>query len=139
MKIMLTRALPQADCTIGVLTIQGKQFYTMEDRVREDPLKPVSEWKIPGKTAIPRGMYQVIITFSNRFKKELPILLKVPGFEGVRIHTGNTAENTEGCILLGKKMGTDGKSILYSRQAMDEFMPMLESILERDDVWIDIK
>ena len=74
--------------------------WTLEDVVREVPGEPVEAWKIPGETAIPRGTYAVRVTRSSRFKADLPILLNVPGFEGIRIHGGNTAADTEGCILV---------------------------------------
>ena len=74
--------------------------WTLEDVVREVPGEPVEAWKIKGDTAIPRGTYAVRVTRSNRFKTDLPLLLNVPGFEGVRIHGGNTAADTEGCILV---------------------------------------
>lgn len=74
--------------------------WTLEDPVREVPGEPVEVWKIKGDTAIPRGTYAVRVTRSNRFKTDLPLLLNVPGFEGVRIHGGNTAADTEGCILV---------------------------------------
>lgn len=74
--------------------------WTLEDPVREVPGEPVEAWKIKGDTAIPRGTYAVRVTRSNRFKTDLPLLLNVPGFEGVRIHGGNTAADTEGCILV---------------------------------------
>ena len=70
----------------------------MEDTVREGP-------KIAGKTAIPYGTYNVIITPSNRFKRYLPLLENVPNFTGVRIHPGNTSEDTEGCLLVGNTKG----------------------------------
>ena len=74
--------------------------HTLEDVVRSGP-------KIDGMTAIPAGRYEVVMSFSNRFKKIMPELLNVPGFAGVRIHKGNTAENTEGCILVGMQKNTD--------------------------------
>lgn len=86
--------------TIGRLYINNKYFCdTLEDKVRNPGVK------VPAKTAIPYGKYEVIINESTRFKKELPLLLNVPGFSGVRIHSGNTDEDTEGCILVGTKRG----------------------------------
>ena len=74
--------------------------WALEDVVREVPGEPVEAWKVKGQTAIPRGTYAVRVTRSNRFKTDLPLLLDVPGFAGVRLHGGNTAADTEGCILV---------------------------------------
>jgi Family of unknown function (DUF5675) len=88
--------------TIGSLFLDGaKLCWTLEDKVREHPGMPVSQWKVMGDTAIPVGTYDLSITMSSRFGKELPLLANVPGFAGVRIHSGNTDEDTEGCILVG--------------------------------------
>lgn len=78
------------------------QCFTLEDAIREIEARPVSEWKIPGCTAIPRGTYEVLVTPSARFARRLPILLNVPGFTGIRIHAGNSSSDTEGCILVGR-------------------------------------
>ena len=74
--------------------------WTLEDVVREIPGQPVTAWKIKRETAIPRGTYPIRVTRSNRFGVDLPLLIDVPGFDGVRIHGGNTAADTEGCILV---------------------------------------
>ena len=74
--------------------------WTLEDVVREIPGQPVAAWKVKRETAIPRGTYPIRVTRSNRFGVDLPLLLDVPGFDGIRIHGGNTAADTEGCILV---------------------------------------
>lgn len=85
--------------TIGRLIIDGQYFCdTLEDTVRDLPV----EKKIMHETAIPEGEYQVRITYSPKFKRNLPLLLGVPYFTGIRIHRGNTAGDTSGCILVGE-------------------------------------
>jgi len=80
--------------------------FTLEDVVRETVHQRVDEWKVRGKTAIPLGIYDVVVTESKRFSAQaglpvlLPLLLNVPGFDGVRIHGGNKATDTDGCILV---------------------------------------
>lgn len=83
--------------------------------------------KVPGKTAIPRGTYKVTIDFSNRFQKRMMHVLNVPGFEGIRIHSGNTDKDTEGCLLLGKVRG-DG-AVLNSRAAVDAIFAKVEAAI----------
>lgn len=100
MKLELIRKDFTEISTIGDLLIDGEFFcYTLEDAVRDK--------KINGVTAIPYGTYVVEITYSPRFQKYLPLLIDVPQFVGVRIHTGNTAQDTEGCILVGISKGYD--------------------------------
>lgn len=115
MKLTLKRNFKGADYTIGKLYIDGHYFCdTLEDTVR-----PVGK-KIAGKTAIPAGDYKVVKSYSPRFKKILPEILDVPGFAGVRIHAGNTAKDTDGCLLLGLNK-TKG-AVLDSQTTMAYFM-----------------
>jgi len=99
LKIVLQRTVFTEESTIGQLMVNNRfECHTLEDRDRF--LEDGSD-KVYAKTAIPRGVYRVTRTLSNRFKRVLPILRDVPNFTGVRIHTGNKAEDTEGCILVG--------------------------------------
>lgn len=124
MKITLTRTT-FGDSTIGRLFVNGVfQCWTLEDKVREILGRPVAEWKVQNQTAIPVGEYEVKLTFSNRFQKVLPLLLDVPGFTGVRFHSGNTKEHTDGCPLVG--LGTFRDTLTQSRAAMTQFQSKLE-------------
>lgn len=108
MKIEIRRLQFTDRSSIGKLTINGHPFFfTLEDKVREIPGRPVSEWKVAGKTAIPAGTYKLVIDKSARFGRYMFHLLDVPGFAGIRIHSGNTDADTEGCILVGTSRSTD--------------------------------
>ena len=128
-----------AGSTLGTLKTPAQTFQTCEDTVREVAGQPVAEWKIKGVTAIPAGTYPLILDMSTRFKKEMPHILDVEGFDGIRIHAGNSAVDTEGCILLGWGRGMDGCTITHSRKAMDDFMIELEMLYDSGShVQIDI-
>lgn len=102
MRLRLERFEFQPDVTLGKLYVDGVyQCFILEDVVREEPGIPVAQWKVSGKTAIPTGTYNLIYNMSNRFKRNMFLLLNVPGFEGIRIHSGNTSADTEGCLLTG--------------------------------------
>lgn len=125
MKLKLQRHPSTHLCTIGELTIDDEPFCsTLEDVIREVPGKPVSEWKVPKDTAIPSGTYPIEITWSNRFKRDLPLLQNVPGFTAIRMHAGNTEADTEGCILVGQWSG--GENLFSSRKTLDSLMDVLE-------------
>lgn len=99
MKLKVVRKYKNEAYTIGELSVDGKYLCdTLEDRVRD----LTKETKIAGKTAIPEGEYEIIVSISPRFRRKLPRLLEVPGFSGILIHRGNTPEDTAGCILVGE-------------------------------------
>ena len=105
--LLLKRIALRETYTIGKLYVDGVYFCdTLEDKVRDynkdGDLLDKDEQKVFGETAIPYGMYKVILNYSPRFKKILPRLLDVRHFEGILIHPGNTAKDTHGCILVGK-------------------------------------
>ena len=113
--------------TIGQIVIDDEQqpfCYTLEDPVREVRGPAIKQWKIPGKTAIPYGSYPVIISHSPKFKREMPLMMNVPGFLGARIHVGNWARNTDGCLLVGKTVGDD--YIGQSRVAYNELFARMK-------------
>ena len=144
MKLRLERQVCGPVCTIGELSIDGAfECYTLEDAQREIPGKPVAEWKVKNETAVSKGTYDLEITKSKRFSAEAskkaghpvdiftPELMNVPGFDGIRIHPGNTAENTEGCILVGR--GKTEKTVTESRAAFNALFPKIQQGLQDGD------
>lgn len=122
MKLELQRFEFSEISTIGRLLIDGVQFcYILEDVDRK--LECDGE-KVYGKTAIPRGTYKIVLDYSNRFKRVLPRLLDVPGYVGVRIHPGNDAEDTDGCLLPGSTWRKNWVS--NSRTTFDQLFDQLE-------------
>lgn len=112
LEIIVDRDIRTKNSTIGSMLIDGKfECFTLEDvdrrltnTMKDDAIEKI---KVFGKTAIPEGRYEVIINMSNRFKRQLPLLLNVKGYAGIRIHSGNTSENTDGCILVGQNRTVD--------------------------------
>jgi hypothetical protein len=133
MKLVLRRDTLLPDRTLGRLLCQGTFIcHTLEDRVREVAGEPVEGWKVRGETAIPVGNYKVLVTQSTRFKKLLPLLVDVPGFSGIRIHSGNKPEDTEGCVLVGLERSPENE-VLRSRDAMSVLLPQLQFALSRGE------
>ena len=132
MNLTLQRRPSANGATIGELLIDGThECWTCEDVVRAPGVK------VPGETAIPAGRYRVTITQSARFGRMMPLINDVPGFEGIRIHIGNTAADTEGCVLLGQTCGTS--TVAASKLAFDAFYPKLEAALnDGGECWITI-
>lgn len=135
MELKLNRIFLGSSATIGELLVNDKYLCdTLEDRVR-----PEGE-KVYGETAIPEGMYEVKLTHSPRFKKILPEILNVPNFSGIRIHTGNSSKDTEGCILVGTWDGEKEDWVGNSRIAFDELMSLLEEATNnKEKITITVK
>ena len=100
LKILVQRYIREPNRTIGKLFINGQYFCdTLEDYDRGNITS--KSQKVSGKTAINSGKYKIISSYSSKFNEDLPLLQNVPFFEGIRIHTGLTEDDTEGCILVG--------------------------------------
>lgn len=135
MKLLLDRVEYDKDATIGSLSVDGEpECLVLEDEVRDV--------KVPGETAIPPGTYQVMLTWSPRFKRRLPLLVDVPGFDGIRIHTGNTDKNTDGCLLVGESMTVQlgMPFLLHSKSAFDRLYEKLLAAESRgEDITIEVR
>ncbi|WP_071145903.1 DUF5675 family protein [Bacteroides ihuae] len=137
MKLLLKRIARKSGYTIGKLFVDGEYFCdTLEDTDRLDEgmsLDEIKKLKQPGQTAIPEGSYKVIVNVSPKFKRLLPRLQNVPGFEGVLIHRGNTAKDTAGCILVGenKRVGMVLNSTYYEER-------LVELLKHDDNISIEI-
>jgi hypothetical protein len=137
MKLELKRFYEGKKYTLGLLCIDGLfECFTLEDTARHGAPK------IPGETAIPEGTYPVTIDESARFKRLMPHVMDVPGFSGIRIHSGNTADDTEGCILLGdtcNQLSAEQGSIGNSRIAFAAFFTKLQDgLANKGEVLITI-
>lgn len=131
MHLKVVREVFTDQSTIGRLYVNEKfHCYTLEDRYRPDGKK------VYGETAIAEGRYQVIVNMSNRFKRRMPLLIDVPNFAGVRIHKGNTAKNTLGCVLVGKNKGPD--RIWDCSGVYNSLLAELETATSKGKVWLTI-
>ena len=129
MRIELVRIAFKDTYTIGKLYVDGKYFSDVledVDRGLDSSMSEseILEKKVKGQTAIPTGHYVINITYSPKYKRMMPLLLDVKGFSGIRIHSGNTAKDTEGCLLVGKnkKVGM----VLESRDTYQRLFKMME-------------
>ena len=123
MKLTLQRYLFTNDYTMGLLFIDGLFFCdTIEDKFRGNDL---SKTKVYGETCIPYGVYDVKITYSPKYKKNMPQILDVPYFEGIRIHSGNSAKDSNGCVIVGIK--SKNGEVLDSRKTYNDLIKRLET------------
>lgn len=129
MILELKRKIFTDDSTIGELSIDGEFIcFTLEDKVRET--------KIQNVTAIPYGKYEIVINFSNHFQQYMPLLLSVPGYEGVRIHSGNKSTDTEGCILVGSSKSLN--FIGNSRATYKTLFAKLKAAAKTEKLYINV-
>ena len=127
MKIKVDRIYKGESYTIGKMYLNGEYFCdTLEDAIR-----PV---KIPNETAIPAGTYKVEVTYSPRFKRNLPLLIDVPNYTGIRIHNGSNKDHTSGCILVG--FNTSKGILSDSRKISDKLTEKLKSLSEPIEIEI---
>ena len=140
MKIELERIARKETYTIGHLLVNGRYVCdTLEDKDRDENRNGCfdgGEQKVYAQTAIPNGSYKVTLEHSPKFSpkyggRKVPYLHDVPHFEGILIHTGNTAEDSAGCILVGTNSAA-GK-VTKSLAAFDRLLPMLEQAEARNE------
>ncbi len=128
--------------SIGILSINGQRVCeSLEDQDRglssDMPLDWIKKIKVKGETAIPIGSYRITWTYSPRFKKMLPLLNGVPGYDGIRIHSGNKAKDTEGCLLCGRN--TEVGMVTNSRYWTNKVNSLIETACKRkEEVTINI-
>lgn len=140
MRLTLKRIANKKTYCIGKLYINGKYFCdTLEDTDRgldstmtEEEIKKI---KVKSETAIPTGIYKIILNYSPKFKKVMPLITNVKGYSGVRIHTGNSAKDTEGCLLVGKN--TIVGRLTESRKMYDALFKRLQQ-KGSNDITIEI-
>ena len=152
MELILKRIAKRKAYTIGRLSIRqqvdDEYLPGYENKYFCDTLEPTwrdyanGAYKVKGRSAIPEGRYAVVISWSPKFKQWLPILLGGPEFnrkwQGIRIHAGNTAKDTEGCILVGQNREV-GK-VLDSRKWLYELKQKIVEAKDRGEaVWITVK
>ncbi len=131
MKLRLIREPTSDGATLGVLFIDQVWFcWTLED--------PIRDVKIPHQTCIPPGFYDVALTHSPKFGRVLPEVLNVPGFTGIRIHPGNDAGDTDGCILCGYERGD--AVVTHSRQAHTDLEAQMHlAVSQRESIVLEIE
>lgn len=142
MELKVIRKTKTSVYAAGKFSIDGvEKYYSLEDADRglNDSMKTedITKLKVFAKTAIPRGRYQVVVNYSDHFKQFMPLLIGVKGFEGVRIHSGNKPEDTEGCILIGLEDSSDG-FMGDSRKAYTDLMLHVNEVIKEEKIWITI-
>lgn len=139
LNITLIRDEKYSTCTMGKLYLNDSYFCdTLEDIDRglydTMSLEEIKSKKVYGETAIPYGKYKVVIDYSNKYKKMMPHILNVKGFEGIRMHNGSFNADTYGCPLLGRKVKEN-----FINQSRDTFKLFMDKLQGYDEIWLEIK
>lgn len=142
MKLLLIRQHIRDTYTIGHLLIDGEYYCdVIEDRIRDrnadGDLDDQDEGKVYGETAIPYGTYDIELTYSPKFKRVLPMLKGVRHFTGIRIHRGNTAEDSYGCLIVGENK-IPGKVINSTGYETGLIMGMHAAVKRKETIKIEI-
>lgn len=138
MKLLLKRVTLTNKYTKGVLYIDGKFFcHTIEDKVRAKAGMWKRILKVIAQTAIPYGIYPVMVTWSNRFKRPLTGVFNVPDFLGIRIHNGTSELSSEGCIIVSHHVAGPGK-LVNDKEAMNQLCILIEDAQKKEKVTIEI-
>ena len=132
MEITLERRILHKDFTIGEMCVDAvKETDTIEDTYRI--IKSKAD-KVYGRTAIPCGRYSVVLDFSGKYRKQMPHVLDVPFFEGIRIHSGNSDEDSLGCIIVGEYVpGVAGGFVKNSRIAYEKLFAKMKKASDRGE------
>jgi hypothetical protein len=135
MELNLNRFWFTEESTIGTVMVNGHfECFSLEDEDRK--LEDGGE-KIPKETAIPRGRYKIVVDKSGKFNRLLPRLLDVPLFSDIRIHSGNKAIDTEGCVTVGQS--AEANYVGYSKLALDALMIKIMCAWEaKEEIWITV-
>jgi hypothetical protein len=137
MEIKVVRSVLNPTVTLGKMFIDDVFFaYTLEDTVRN--LNGDCSKKIPQQTAIDCGRYELILNYSNRFGKYLPLLLNVPCFDAIRIHGGNTEKDTEGCILVGEQSNMTDK-IWNCASRLNALVAQIKAVEKKEKIFVNIQ
>lgn len=141
MIIRIVREIFKDDRTISKLYIDDVYFCdVLEDVDRglyfTQPIEEIEKIKVYGATAIPRGVYELIISYSDKFKQYLPLLLNVPGYKGIRMHSGTTPADTLGCLLPGKY---NGKDVINSRSTFKSLFAKINAAIKKEKILVFIE
>ena len=142
MEILIDRKWKKDSYTIGKVYIDGKYFSeSLEDKDRgltsDMSITEIKNKKVYGKTCIPSGLYTILYTYSPKYKRLMPLVDNVKGFSGIRIHSGNTAEDSLGCILLG--FNKEKGKVLQSRDTCSKFYKLIEEAIYKNGESITLK